>query len=278
MNSNNNPQPQSTVCILGCGWLGFPLARKLISLGYTVFGSTTSNEKTKNLSDAGIQSFIYNLDDTTAKIPTCDHYFINIPPSGSENYIIGLEALINKIPIDAKNVIFCSTTSVYPDYPGHLCVETDIAPGEIDESDNPDVSNHGTPRGTLIRAEGIFNKHHNSTILRLSGLFGANRHPVKYLSGRKNISRPLAVVNLIHLEDIIAATVKLLEVTRNHSIYNVTASEHPTRIKYYTDAANNFGLMLPEFDSNDTTTGKIVDHTRLVELLGYEPSLKNKDI
>ena len=266
----------SKICIIGCGWLGFPLAVSLISRGYQVYGSTTSQEKMRGLSDAGIQSFVFNLDDSDMKIPVCDHYFINIPPSGSQNYINGLQSLINKIPVDAQNVIYCSTTSVYPDQPEYICVEKDIIPGNIDENDNPDASNHGTPRRTLILAEGIFHRHPNSTILRLSGLFGPNRHPVKYLSGRKNISRPLAVVNLIHLEDIIATSVKLLEKKSPYQIFNVTATEHPTRFEYYTQAAQKAGIAPPEFDLNDKTTGKIVDHTRLVELLGYAPTLKDK--
>jgi len=37
------------VSILGCGWLGKPLAVFLISKGYLVKGSTTSDEKLKLL-------------------------------------------------------------------------------------------------------------------------------------------------------------------------------------------------------------------------------------
>src|SRR5690606_29982067 len=87
------------ICIIGCGWLGFPLAENLLSRGFKVYGSTTSAEKLSDLTDAGIHPFVFNLDDSEAKIPTCDHYFINIPPSGTKNYIKGLEALFAKIPI-----------------------------------------------------------------------------------------------------------------------------------------------------------------------------------
>lgn len=273
------PHPKSpNICIIGCGWLGFPLARRFISLRYTVYGSTKSAAKLKILSDAGIQSFIYNLDDFAENIPICEHYFINIPPSGSQNYLNGLQVLFNKIPKNAKSLIFCSTTSVYPDHPGQFYAEDDIIPGKMDASDSPIASNHGTPSRTLILAEGIFHHHQNSIILRLSGLFGPSRHPVKYLSGRKNISRPLAAVNLIHLDDIIAASVKLLTENPIHQIYNVTAGEHPSRNEYYTGIAKKFKLAPPEFNLNDKTTGKIVRNAKLVELLGYDPTLKNNDL
>ena len=267
-----------SICIIGCGWLGFPIAVKLNSLGFKVFGSTTSNEKLEQLTEAGIQSFIFNLDDSNSDIPVCDHYFINIPPSKTQNYLKNLESLFNKIPDHAKNVIFCSTTSVYEDHPGQFCSEEQVVPGIVEKSVNQDESNHGTPRRTLIIAEGIFHRHQNSIILRLSGLFGPNRHPVKFLSGRKNISRPSAVVNLIHLDDIITTTIKLLAVKPDHHIYNVTSAEHPTREEYYTIAAKYFGLTPPEFDSSDKTIGKIVDHTKLTSLLGYEPTLKTKNL
>mgnify|MGYP003615968040 CR=1 FL=1 len=37
------------ISILGCGWLGFPLAQKLIETGYEVKGSTTSESKLEAL-------------------------------------------------------------------------------------------------------------------------------------------------------------------------------------------------------------------------------------
>ena len=42
------------ISILGCGWLGFPLAKALLSKGLSVKGSTTSSEKLATLEKAGI--------------------------------------------------------------------------------------------------------------------------------------------------------------------------------------------------------------------------------
>ncbi len=41
--------------ILGIGWLGFPLAKKLIKIGYNVKGSTTSESKLENLKTNNIK-------------------------------------------------------------------------------------------------------------------------------------------------------------------------------------------------------------------------------
>ena len=50
--------------ILGCGWLGLPLAKKLIEKGYSVNGTTTSSNKLKVLQNAGINPFTVRLSET----------------------------------------------------------------------------------------------------------------------------------------------------------------------------------------------------------------------
>ena len=48
---------QKSISILGCGWLGLPLARQLIKLGYSVKGSTTSPEKIQILKGSQIDGY-----------------------------------------------------------------------------------------------------------------------------------------------------------------------------------------------------------------------------
>ena len=42
------------IAVVGCGWLGFPLAKNFVELGNTVIGTTTSSEKLSDLQEAGI--------------------------------------------------------------------------------------------------------------------------------------------------------------------------------------------------------------------------------
>ena len=46
-----------TVSILGCGWLGLPLAERLLAKGYAVNGSTTTAEKLTVLTEKKINAF-----------------------------------------------------------------------------------------------------------------------------------------------------------------------------------------------------------------------------
>ncbi|MGB5275232.1 MAG: NAD(P)-binding domain-containing protein [Flavobacteriaceae bacterium] len=47
--------------ILGCGWLGLPLAESLLKKGYRIHGSTTSEEKIEMLQHKGIDAFLVSL-------------------------------------------------------------------------------------------------------------------------------------------------------------------------------------------------------------------------
>ena len=49
------------ISILGCGWLGLPLAKSLIEKGFSIKGSTTSEEKLQVLQNAGIQPFLISI-------------------------------------------------------------------------------------------------------------------------------------------------------------------------------------------------------------------------
>ena len=50
------------ISILGCGWLGLPLAKALIGNGFSVNGSTTSIDKIGLLENAGITPFLIEID------------------------------------------------------------------------------------------------------------------------------------------------------------------------------------------------------------------------
>ena len=47
-------EERKKIAILGCGWLGLPLAKSLLSKGYKVKGSTTSESKLEILENAGV--------------------------------------------------------------------------------------------------------------------------------------------------------------------------------------------------------------------------------
>ena len=94
------------ISILGCGWLGLPLAKSLLLKGYEVKGSTTSESKLEVLKNAGISPFQIQLEEhqIIGKIEDflkeTDVLIIDIPPGLRIEISSSLEmTFVNKVKI-----------------------------------------------------------------------------------------------------------------------------------------------------------------------------------
>ena len=86
------------ISILGCGWLGFPLAKELLKKDFSVYGSTTSSTKLSDLKVAGIIPFQILLNENsiegnmTSFLENSEVLLINIPPklrgNATENFVL----------------------------------------------------------------------------------------------------------------------------------------------------------------------------------------------
>ena len=101
------------ISILGCGWLGEPLAISLLESGYSVKGSTTTESKLATLEASQIEAYLIDIaefEDYDAFLNT-DILIIAI----TSKDIDGFESLIAQIEDSSiQKVIFISSTSVYP--------------------------------------------------------------------------------------------------------------------------------------------------------------------
>ncbi|SHI87075.1 Nucleoside-diphosphate-sugar epimerase [Mesonia phycicola] len=260
-----------TVSILGCGWLGLPLAERLIEKRFTINGSTTTLDKIKILKSKGINSFYVELTEEEIKgevfsfLNGVKILVIDIPPglrkNPNSNFVKKAEHLIKKIELSCiEKVVFISSTSVFEDaldFPEYN--ETSIPNGKSNSAQQ------------LLSVEKLLqsNSHFKTTIVRMGGLIGENRHPVKFLSGRKGISSGDAPVNLIQQKDCIALIEKVLELDAFAEVFHGVYPSHPTKKDYYQEQANDRNLELPEFDENSTSTGKIISSTFTEEKLNF---------
>ncbi|MGB3607460.1 MAG: hypothetical protein WA775_02765 [Psychroserpens sp.] len=266
---------KSKICVIGCGWLGFPLAKMLIKLGHEVHGTTTSEEKIAILRDAGIHPFLIRFSaegvvgDLKNCLLNCITLIVNIPPglrkAPESEYVQKMMFFIEQIQQSTvKRVLFIGSTSVYDD--------TKTCP-IITETSATSTSQTALQ---LLKVERLFmtNKNFETTVLRFGGLLAENRHPAKYLSGKTNIKNPEAPVNLIHREDCIAIILKLLKHEIWNETFNAVTTPHPTKKDYYTAACKRMGLPLPDFDLTSINQGKCIDSSKLVQLLNYEFHVK----
>lgn len=256
------------ISVLGCGWLGLPLAAKFLAAGYEVKGSTTTPDKFELLALKGIKPFLINLNKTeTLTHLSCflqtDYLVIAFPPGiragNGDQYLQQIKILVQALRLaPVPNLLFISSTSVYPE---HNKVVT--------ESENLETLVPDTP---LLQAENMLQEIKNikTTILRLGGLVGGSRHPGRFLAGKKDLSNPLSPVNLIHLDDCIALITAIIESNRWGEIYNGCADEHPGRQKFYTAAAQKLNLPLPQFTPPTPADNfKIVSNQKIKNDLGY---------
>ncbi|RZJ73219.1 NAD(P)H-binding protein [Flavobacterium sp.] len=257
---------KNNISILGCGWLGLPLAKTLSAHGFHIKGSTTSDEKLEVLANSGIEPFLVTLETDSVKgdleqfLESSSTLIIDVPPKSSAgSYSDKIKNLIPYIEnAKIKNVLFVSSTSVYGD-------ETGTASEEIEPKP---VTENGKQ---LLEAETFLqiSTHFHTTILRFGGLIGNDRHPVKYLSGKENVENPDAPINLIHREDCLNIIIKIIENKIWGEVFNAVAPYHPTREEYYSRKAREMELPLPSFTRKNASVGKQVATGKLIRFIKY---------
>jgi nucleoside-diphosphate-sugar epimerase len=261
-----------TISILGCGWYGLPLAEALVSAGYTVKGSTTSQEKLPVLREKLIQPFLINTADNSKwdySFFDCDILWIAIPPrsryGGGEQYVQALERVSDVVKqYRIKDVILISSTGVYGDTDSH--VNENMAPQPGSESGKVILQAE-----SLLRNDSAF----RTTVVRFGGLVGPERHPGRFFAGKRDIPNGKAPVNLIHLDDCIGISIALLEKEAFGYVINACSPAHPEKQQFYTEAALAGGYEKPVF-VDELLEWKIVDSIICGPLLSYDfsPLLK----
>jgi nucleoside-diphosphate-sugar epimerase len=248
-----------SISIIGIGWLGLPLAKVLLSEGHRVKGTCRTEQKVERLKSQGIEAYQFNLgEDIHSELLGHPIYVLCLPPS-QEDFIKNFNKLCKQIAHKEARIIFTSSTGIYPD--------EDVIWEERH------LIEPKTPRQrTLLSAEELIKKHFEDyVILRFGGLIGPNRHPVKTLSGKKNLSSPNAPVNLIHQNDCLQIIATAISLNSFQGVYNCVSDEHPTRLDYYTEMAKRHQLPAPEFeDTDDEKQGKVVSNRKIKKDLNYE--------
>ena len=269
------------ISILGCGWLGLPLATALIENNFSVKGSTTSQNKLSVLEENKIQPFFVILSgvegslneneiigNVDAFLENSEILIIDIPPklrgNATENFVSKIKTLIPFIEKSSvTKVLFVSSTSVYAD---DLSIVT--------EETIPKPETEGGKQ--LLEAEKLLQKNKNfqTTILRFGGLIGEDRHPIKFLAGKENLENRDGAINLIHQKDCVGIILKIICLNEPDEVWNETfnaaAPFHPTREAYYTQKAIELNLILPKFNKEKTSVGKVISSKKLIETLDYK--------
>lgn len=241
------------LAVIGAGWLGKELGKSLKVEGYTLIGTTRSEAKREDLESIFDQVELFDIE-----VDRLNYYseqwkevavfILTIPPSAIENYAEVLGNWIRELQEHRPEALLIYTSSV-----------------SVYGSDEREVSEESATKAETINARKIvavenylLQKEGSGIILRLGGLIGPKRHPVFFLSGRTELNRGEAGVNLVHSEDVGRVLHFLLSRNIHQGIYNVCSPEHPSKKKFYGAIASKLKLPEPSYRSIDKQKDKVV--------------------
>jgi hypothetical protein len=228
------------VGIIGCGWLGYRIAENFRGQ-FEVYTTTTTDNKKEKLTASGCHPTVVRFpDDTVLKdlkhwdaLSTLDIIIITVPFSGKDSLTNRAQNLFSFIGDFKGQLLFMSTTGVYPDIAKEFS-EDDVSPDSV------------------LGERMIKEKFPQVNILRLAGLMGDDRLLRKY-----NVANLHLAVNHIHYLDICAVLKKIIELELNSKSYNVVAPLHPAKSEVI-NAQNNIPCVAQtEVGGRKVSSGKL---------------------
>lgn len=267
-----------TLLSLGHGYSAAALATELEGHGWTVIGTTRSEEKAERLRASGITPLIWPGEDLSDAVRHASHILVSAAPSpeGDPFLLHHRDLLAGAAP---EWVGYLSTTGVYGDRDG----------GWVDETSE---LRPATKRGQMrVAAEAAWRAlglplH----IFRLAGIYGPGRGPfAKVRSGSaRRIIKPGQVFSRIHVEDIGQTLAASIARPNPGAVYNLCDDDPAPPQDVIAYAAELLGCPLPPEDPFETAQmspmarsfyaeSKRVRNTRIKDELGVQlryPSYK----
>ena len=222
--------------LIGCGWLGKPLARAL-SRNHQLQCYTRKAQVE--------EGFEYILKPEAGhSFWDQDIFIIAIPTK--DDYLQSLKAFCSQMNPQAS-VILCSSTSVYKEFER-----------EVDESATITQPSLQKEAENLLLAE-----RKDLLILRLGGLMGEDRIAGRWKSVSTFTDSP---VNYIHQDDAVAIISGLIEKGIKTGIYNLVAPKHPLRSAVHQKNSEIFGFELGSFKD---LSHRVVNGDKIIRTLNY---------
>lgn len=264
--------------VIGCGFVGRELGRRLAVRGERVLGTTRHTEKAAALARLGIEPVVADVLDLAAlrALPEVDRvihlvgYDRKSGPSKRSVYVEGVANVLRALAGRCGRAVYVSSTSVYGQSDG----------GWVDE-DSPAEPREASGRVCLdaeheaarVAAEAGM----ALSVVRFSGLYGPGRiiRREALLRGEPIEGDAEHWLNLIHRDDAAEAAIAVLERGAPGRLYLATDDRPVPRRAYYELAARCLGAPAPRFvapglGGHPAMTGasKRVSNRRLREELG----------
>lgn len=253
------------IAVIGCGWLGLPLAISLKDSFSVVLGTTTTESKVRILQEYGIVPVLANWNpelqlDTidSSQFNSLDKVIICIPPLVKKNgelfHVEQIKSILKIIPATAT-VYYTSSTSVYPSLNTEM---NEDFPLTIDTTENK----------TLWLAEQLILER-KGVIIRLGGLCGNDRLLIRHFAGKEINSSGSEPVNLIHQYDAVNAIKAIIMQDLAVSVFNLCAPEHPSKKEFYTLQAQKYSYEPPLYVGTVPSSYKLITTNLFTSTIAY---------
>lgn len=198
------------VCVLGCGYVGLELGRRLDEAGHDVTGVRRSDEGLAAIEEAGLRPVRADVTDRSSlrEVPDAEWIVFTASAGGRsaeaarETYVDGLRAVVEAFGGRATTpdrLVYTGSTGVYGDHDGAWVDEsTPVAP-----ADDRTAALAAAERVALAAGDGDI----DGTVARLAGLYGPGRYRVD-----RYLNRPVTAgyLNMVHRDDAAGAVAHLL--------------------------------------------------------------------
>ncbi|MDH3949097.1 MAG: SDR family oxidoreductase [Gammaproteobacteria bacterium] len=273
-------EPKS-VLIVGCGDIGRRVAAQWQSV--PVAGLVRSKASAEALQQAGITPWRADLDDPASlqDLPVADalvYYFAPPTPTGTTDpRMQHFLAAIDPTHLPSR-IVYISTSGVYGDRGGEI-VNEDTPP-------NPQVDRARRRYDAEQQLQDFGQEHGVAVIiLRVGGIYGPGRLPVKRLQDRVPIIHEHLApsTNRIHADDLAQICVAAARRGRADTVYNVSDGTNSNMTEYFNTVADFLKLPRPptiDWDEaeHSLSAGMLsylkesrrMDNRRMLEELGVE--------
>ena len=217
-------QPAGRLFCFGLGYSALTLARRLMAGGWSVAGTTRSEDKRVPLAGEGIEAYLFDrdrpLDEAGTALAGTSHLLSSVPPDGTGDPVLDL----HRSDIAAVETLgwlgYLSTTGVYGDRGGDRVDEdSDLAP----------TGERGRRRVAAEEAwldlwerDGL-----PVHLFRLAGIYGPGRSALDSVRDgtAKRIDKPGQLFSRIHVDDIASVLEASIARPRPGAAYNLCDDE-----------------------------------------------------
>ena len=237
--------------IVGCGYVGLELGKELVRQGHQVYGLRRNDRAASTLRDAGLVPVTADitLPETVNTIPAeydwvvcCVSATGGGPERYREVYVNGLGNLVAWLAVrPPQKFVYTSSTSVYGQTDGAIVDET--SPTEPAEETGQ----------ILLEAEYLLlaaasEREFPAVILRAAGIYGPARGYwlKQFLGGEARLEgRGERILNMVHRDDVVGATIAALQLGRRGEIYNLVDDEPVTQLACFEWLSEKLARPLP---------------------------------